>query len=119
MGVSKARKRFRKFLGILLLLSLCFFSVSSYFYVNVKTKRIKILDIAPTLFMIDIYQHQARAMIGSQNDRYAIAKELNRKGLFSAQYGQAGLDMMQGLADEGYQPAILVLNKEAWKRRGQ
>lgn len=100
----------------MLLFSLCFFSVSAYFYVNVKAKKIKILDIAPTLFTIDIYQHQARAAISNQNDRFSIAKELNRKGLFSFQYGEAGLGMMKDLAAEGYQPAILALNEEAWKR---
>lgn len=105
MAVSRARKSFRVFLGITLLLSLSFFATSVYFYVNVRQKNIKVLDIAPTLFRIDIVKHQLQASLSGDDERLRIGKSLYQKGVFSGLYMQAGDDMILDLAERGHAEA--------------
>jgi TPR repeat protein len=102
MAISAARKRFRVFLGVCLLLSLGFFSAAVVIYAGVRTKAIKVADVAPTLFQIDIAQHQILASVSSDDERLKIAKSLYQKGVFSRLYMNAGDDMILDLAQEGH-----------------
>ncbi len=102
MAISAARKRFRVFLGICLLLSLGFFSAAVIVYAGVRTKTIKVADVAPTLFQIDIAQHQIMASISSDDEKLRIAKRVYQKGVFSRLYMNAGDDMILDLAEDGH-----------------
>lgn len=105
MGISKARKRFRIFLGILFLLSFCFFSISSYLYISVKQRKIKLLDIAPTLFAIDIFTYKAKAYLQDENGKYDTATELCRKGFSSFLYTNGCYDILDELSKDGHAPS--------------
>lgn len=102
MAISAARKRFRVFLGVCLLLSLTFFSAAVLVYAGVRTKTIKVADVAPTLFQIDIAQHQILASISGDDEKLRIGKRLYQKGLFSRLYMHAGDDMILDLAQQGH-----------------
>ena len=93
------------FLGVLLLLSLGFFSASAYLYVNVKQRNIHLSDVAPTLFKIDIYQYYALSYLNNQDGQHDIAKHLYRKGMASKIYTKAGFQMMDSLAMAGHAPS--------------
>ena len=105
MAISRARRNFRIFLGVLLLLSFGFFSASAYLYVNVKQKNIRLSEVAPTLFTIDVYHYYARSYINSHDGQHKIAKKLYSKGLASNIYTNAGYDMMKSLAVAGHAPS--------------
>lgn len=105
MAISRARRNFRIFLGVLLLLSMGFFSASAYLYVNVKQRNIRLSDVAPTLFKIDIYQYYALSYINNQDGQHDIAKHLYRKGMASGMYTKAGFQMMDSLAMAGHAPS--------------
>ncbi len=105
MAISRARRNFRVFLGLLLLLSLGFFSVSAYYYVSVKQKKIRLSEIAPTLFQADIYHYYALSYMRGEDGQHQIAKQLYNKGIFDHSYRQAGDDMMANLADNGHAPS--------------
>ena len=105
MAISKARRRLRIVLGILLVLSFGFFGTMAYTYVQIRQHNIKILDIAPTLFKADILQHQAWAFMLDDNGKTAVAINLINKSVFSRQYKYAGLSMLEGIAEKGYAPA--------------
>ena len=105
MAISKARKRFRVFLGMMLALSLGFFCTAAFFYIGLKQKRIKMADMAPALFQIDIYQYQALAMLSSDDEKLRIGKSLIQKGVFDPVYGKAGKEMIEELAENGHAPS--------------
>jgi hypothetical protein len=114
MALTRARKNFRIALGVLLMMSMAFFGTAAYVYVSVKQKRIDVLEIAPALFHIDVYQHQAQAYFSDQDGQYKIAAELLRKGFFSPIYSNAGKIMVRDLADQGHTPAqelVLTLSQ--------
>lgn len=105
MAVSRARKNFRIILGILLVLSVSFFSTAAYFRIQTKQKNVDILAIAPTLFEIDIIQQRAIATFSNQDQQHKIAKNMIRQGVFSSIYTRAGKNMMQELAQDGHAPS--------------
>ena len=108
MAVSKARKRFRIFLGCTLALSLAFFATAAYVRVNIKQKNISYDDVRPTLFRIDVYQHQAKAMISNDDEKLKIGKSLFQKRIFSDIYYYAGLEMIENLAEKGHAPSQTI-----------
>ncbi len=108
MAISRARLNFRIFLGILLVLSFGFFSISAYYYMSVKKRSISITSITPTLFQLDIYQHYARAYFQNKDEQHIIANSLYNKGFFAQSYRMAGADMMEDLADSGHAPSQVV-----------
>ncbi|MCB1591900.1 MAG: hypothetical protein KDI90_05555 [Alphaproteobacteria bacterium] len=105
MAISKARKRFRVFLGVALVLSLAFFGTTAYVYMEIKNKTISIAQIGPTLFTIDVTKHQIFAAFSSDEKKLEIGKKLYQQGVFSPQYARAGEDMIRDLADRGHAPA--------------
>ena len=105
MPISRARRNFRFFLGVLLLISLGFFSVSAYYYTSVKQHKIKLSTIAPTLFQIDIYHYYAMSYLQNKDEQFLTARKLYGKGIFDATYTKAGDAMMQTLADNGHPPS--------------
>lgn len=105
MAISRARRNFRIFLGVLLLLSFGFFSASAYLYVNVKQRNIRLSEVAPTLFTIDVYHYYARSYMNSHDGQHDIAKNLYRKGMASKIYTKAGFQMMESLAIAGHAPS--------------
>jgi len=105
MSISRARHNFRIFLGILLLFSIGFFSVSAYYYTSVRQHKIKISSIAPILFQIDIYTYYAKTYFQDKENQFKTAKTLYAKGIFDPLYSQAGNNMMTKLADSGYAPS--------------
>ena len=105
MAVSKARKRFRIFLGCTLAVSLAFFVTAAYVRVNIKQKNISYDDVRPTLFQIDVYQHQALAMVSNDDEKLKIGKSLFQKRIFSDIYYRAGLEMIETLAEKGHAPS--------------
>ncbi len=114
MAISKARRNFRVFLGVILLLSLGFFSISSYFYVAVKQCKISMLSIAPTLFQIDVYQHYAKAYFEDNDGKYKVAMKLYKMGFFHPLYGEAGQYMMIDLAEQGHAPSQVFRGDMIW-----
>lgn len=105
MTVSRARRKFRVFLGFMLVFAFGVNLLMVGLYIAVRNKVIHFQTLAPTLFQIDVYQHHAKAAFSDTEDRHKIASELIRKGLFSAIYSDAGVIMMKELADEGYAPS--------------
>lgn len=108
MTVSRARKNFRIALGVMLVASFTFCATATYFFVSVKSKKIKILEIAPTLFQIDIAKYQTQALFSDEIGRHDIALNLLNQGLFSPLYAHAGLAMIENLADDGYAPSQML-----------
>lgn len=106
--ISRARKNFRIALGVMLITAFGFCATASYFYIAVKNKNVRILDIAPTLFAMDITQYKVQAFFSPQETDHIIAVGLMRKGLFSPLYADAGIKMIADLADQGYPPSQLL-----------
>lgn len=106
--ISRARKNFRIVLGVMFIAAFGFCATASYFYVAVKNKNVRILDIAPTLFAMDITQYKVQAFFSPQETDHIIAVGLMRKGLFSPLYADAGVKMIAQLADQGYPPSQLL-----------
>ncbi len=119
MAISKARLGFRIFLGIALMFSLTFFGVAVYIYVGVKQKTIKVADIAPTLFQIDIYQHYAMSMLTDDDGKLKVAKSLYQKGVFDPVYAKAGREMIESLAEAGHPASQMTLADIIMYRPGQ
>tara|TARA_R110001592_G_scaffold16881_9_gene71621 strand:+ start:47861 stop:48337 length:477 start_codon:yes stop_codon:yes gene_type:complete len=109
MAISRARRNFRILLGVLLLFSFSFFSVSAYFYTSVKQRKISLRSIAPTLFQIDVYHYYALSYLKDTDGKFTIASKVYGKGIFNPIYTRAGGDMMQNLADDGYAPSQVFL----------
>lgn len=105
MAISLARKRFRIFLGFLLVLSCAFTFTASYYYVGLKHKRISIFEIAPTAFMIDVYQKYLLSLLEGQDGRHKIAAGMYRDSYMDIQYLKTANYMMTKLADEGHAPS--------------
>lgn len=76
MALSRARKTFRVILGLMLMLSTTFFGTAVYFYHTIKQDRSKLAQFAPTLFQIDVYQYQAKAMFTNTEGKHEIASAL-------------------------------------------
>ena len=105
MAVSKARKRFRRFLLILLVFSASFFTLSAFFYASVKQHKIPLSALAPTLFQIDVYHYYARSYLTNKDGQHDIAIELLDRAFFSPLYYEAGSTMLASLADNGHPPS--------------
>lgn len=101
MSISRARKGFRVFLAVALVLSLTFFAGTSYIYIGVKNKTISLAQITPTLFAIDIAQYQLQAALSSSDKKLSIAKRLYQQGVFSIDYAHAGEQMILDMAEKG------------------
>lgn len=91
----------------MLTISMGFFILTAYYTVAVKTKRIKIESITPTLYAIDILTYQAKARISNSQEKHNIAKKLYYNGLYDNLYFYAGFDMMKQLADNGHGPSMM------------
>ena len=109
MVVSIVRRSFRAFLGFMLVLSMMFFGISSYYHNAIKSNKVDISSIAPILFTIDIYGHYAKFYIISKDEKLDMAKELFRKGQFDHSYRVTGANMMTALADNGHAPSQVYL----------
>jgi hypothetical protein len=105
MDISRTRRNFRTILGGLLILSCVFFMGMAGLYGALKMRYVKMLDIAPTLFQIDILQHQAKAVFSDQDGKLHIAEKMIRNSLFSPIYAGAGLVMLEDLAKAGHAPS--------------
>ncbi len=67
------------------------------------------LELASFFIHADVVQHKAWAAVSDDEQDMVIANRLIRLGFFSPVYTQAGLEMMQKKADDGYQPAQIQL----------
>ncbi|MCB9963869.1 MAG: hypothetical protein H6855_02485 [Rhodospirillales bacterium] len=103
--IHPLRRKLRLFLYALAGVSFLFSATMSYFYIGMKRGTIAHEDIAPVAFATDIYLYQTRAYWSGDEDRYTIAKKLVQNGLFDRAYYEAGHDMMQDMALDGYPPA--------------
>lgn len=119
MAISKMRLGFRIFLGITLVFSLTFFGTAVYVYIGIKQKTIKVADVAPTLFQIDIYQHYAMSALSDEDGKLKIAKSLYQKGFFDPVYAKAGREMIEQLAEGGHAPSQMTLADILLNRPGQ
>ena len=119
MAISKARLGFRIFLGITLVFSLAFFATTVYLYAGIRQKAIKVADVAPTLFQIDILQHQAMALFSGNDGKLKIAKSLYQKGFFDPVYAKAGREMIEELAESGHPASQMTLADIILYRPGQ
>lgn len=119
MAISKMRLGFRIFLGIALVFSMAFFGTAVYVYIGMKQKTINVAEISPTLFQIDIVQHQALAMFSDDNGKLKIAKSLYQKGFFDPVYAKAGREMIESLAESGHPASQMTLADIIMYRPGQ
>ena len=108
MAISKTRKHFRRALYALMLASFLFAGTMSVLYVGVRTDYIQIKDISPALFHADVTQSQVRAAFMTQEEKFTLASDLRRRGIFSGIYYQAGQKMIFDLSDANYAPAQTV-----------
>lgn len=107
-SLHPARRAFRKVLLGLLALSVLFF-------LCVVAMRIYYHDrhvdgaMQTAVLEYDVFQHKARAFVADDAQDMVIIKELFKLGFFSRIYTEAGYEMLQYKADEGYEPAIALL----------
>ena len=104
-NMHPARRAFRKvLLGLL--------GVSFVMLVFVVGLRIHYRDghidgpMQTALFEYDVLQHKARAWVGDDKEDMVIINSLLQLSIFSHIYADAGLEMLDDKAKEGYPPAI-------------
>lgn len=106
--LSPARKKFRRFLNILLLVSLIFFACMVGLFASVKLRVVKMKDIAPALIQVDVMQHQAKAYLVNRDEQLRITRKMLRQGFLSEQYAQAGSVMLDGLVNVNHAPSLTL-----------
>ena len=105
-AVHPVRKAFRHVLFVCLCASLGFFIAIVALRVTYKNDRPIEGPLQAQLFHLDVMQHQAQALVSDDEEDMRIAEQLLRLGFFSRIYSDAGLNMLEAKADDGYQPAI-------------
>ena len=61
------------------------------------------------LFEADVLQHKAKALVADDAKDMIIIEQLFALGFFSRIYTNAGYEMLQEKADQGYDPAVMRL----------
>ncbi len=109
--MSHARRNFRRLLLVMLAVSFAFSATATHTYLRAQNDQAILLDIAPTLFKINVAAHQTKALFLNDDGKYEIAKTLYRKSIASPIYYKAGVNMIFALAEKGYKPAQSSLNR--------
>ncbi|MDB2683212.1 hypothetical protein N9Z27_03075 [Alphaproteobacteria bacterium] len=101
MALSRARRNFRRFLYVLLGLSVIFVATAGYYRSSFKRTK----EIAPILFQIDAGQLQMRAFFSGDDGKYNIAMQLIGLGFYSEAYSNPGYEIIDSLIADDYAPA--------------
>ena len=104
--LSPARKKFRRFLNVLLLLSFVFFVSVAGLFATIKLRIVKMKDVAPALIQVDVIQHQAKSYLVNRDEQLKITRKMIRQGFLSPQYAEAGSVMLDGLVHVNHAPSI-------------
>ena len=102
------RRRFRKALLGLAGISLLFLIFVIGLRVHYRDGNID-GPMQTALFEFDVLQYKVRAFIGDDEKDMLIISELFKLGFFSKIYTDAGMDMLEHKAQDGYAPAIAQL----------
>lgn len=105
-AVHPARKAFRSFLFICLCASLGFFVAVVSLRITYRNDKPIEGPLQAHIFYLDVMKHNAYAIVSDDEEDMRIAEQLLRMGIFSPIYSNAGLDMLEAKAENGYQPAI-------------
>ena len=73
------------------------------------------MDIAPTLFYIDISKSYAESYFQDDDGKHRIAADLYRKGMFDPSYTLAGRDMMSELVENNHPPSLVYAANKLMK----
>lgn len=106
--LSQNRKRFRKGLYSLAILSFVFFVFAVTLKVNRSAHWYVAKNYGESVFALDILQQKVMAHWRSTEEQHHAARKLINNSIFSKQYGNAGMDMMKDLADDGHAPSQMV-----------
>ena len=99
------RRIFRGTLLVIMGMALAFFVFIVFLRVAYRDAGIE-GPLQTAVFEADIMQHHAWAAVSSDEKDMEIAEELLKLGFFSPLYTQAGVEMLEAKAEDGYQPAI-------------
>lgn len=102
------RKRFRRGLYALAILSFAFFACMVTLRMNRSAHWYVAKNYGENIFALDIIKSQAMAHWQDDEQKYKTANRLIGNGIFSKQYGLAGVSMMKDLADSGHAPSQTI-----------
>lgn len=106
--LSQNRKRFRKGLYSLAILSFIFFVFAVTLKVNRSAHWYVAKNYGESVFAFDILQQKIMAHWRTTEEQHLAAKTLINNSVFSRQYANAGMNMMKDLADDGHAPSQMI-----------
>ena len=104
-SVSQPRKYFRRALLGLLLVSFAFFATIVTLRMNRSAHWHMVRNYQAQIFQADVLQHRFALIFQDDGEDYITAEEMLRDSFFSPIYAEAGLSMLQTLADKGHPEA--------------
>lgn len=105
-AIHPARKAFRYVLFLCLCASMGFFVAVVGLRITYRNDKPIEGPLQARIFHLDVLKHRTWAMIGDDAEDMRIAEQLLRMGIFSPIYSDAGLDILEAKAENGYQPAV-------------
>lgn len=99
--VSRPRKYFRHVLLALLLVSFAFFATIVTLRINRSAHWHMVRNYQEQIFQADVLQHRFALIFQDDREDYVTAEKMLGDSFFSPIYAEAGLSMMQDLADKG------------------
>lgn len=103
--VSRPRKYFRRALLGLLLVSFAFFATIVTLRMNRSAHWHIVRNYQEQIFQVDVLQHRFALLLQDDNEDYITAQKMLKDSFFSPVYAEAGLSMIQNLANKGHAEA--------------
>jgi hypothetical protein len=105
-AIHPARKAFRHVLFFCLCASLGFFIAVVALRITYRNDRPIEGPLQAHIFHLDVLKHRTWTIVSDDAEDMRIAEQLLRMGIFSPIYSNAGLDILEAKAENGYQPAV-------------
>jgi len=103
--ISRPRKYFRRALLGLLLVSFAFFATIVTLRMNRSAHWHIVRNYQDQIFQADVLQHRFALFFQNDNEDYITAEKMLKDSFFSPIYTEAGLSIIQDLADKGHPEA--------------